>query len=375
MKVAVFLTYNYSLQTWHDSKVLDRELSVYKALFDQKKIKFDFFSYGSEYENELLKNYPEFKVFQLIPPNSKSTNKIIRLIKSFMINKNILLQLKNYDIFHQHQLLGSWIAIRYKNKLKKPLLTRTGYDMYEFAIHNKESFLRRLFLYTLTRITIRNSEIFTVASKSDKNFLQSLNLTNSKTIEIRPNWVLDNYKMPIEKRNKFEVITVGRLENQKNYLELVEKFTEESRYKLKIIGNGELKEELAKKISRNKLNVEIFDNIDNSSLLQIMNEHTFYISSSLFEGNPKTVLEAMSSGCIVIATDIKNHKELITHNENGYLFNFINSDIIEILDELIENYQLLDRLSKNASTTVLKNNHLQKLVGKMEKDYLSLIKE
>ena len=106
-----------------------------------------------------------------------------------------------------------------------------------------------------------------------------------------------------------------------------------------------------------------------------MNEHTFYISSSLFEGNPKTVLEAMSSGCIVIATDIKNHKELITHNENGYLFNFINSDIIEILDELIENYQLLDRLSKKASTTVLKNNHLQKLVGKMEKDYLSLIKE
>ena len=45
------------------------------------------------------------------------------------------------------------------------------------------------------------------------------------------------------------------------------------------------------------------------SSIQLDSNHV--ISSSLFEGNPKTILEAMSMGCIVIASDIKNHRELI----------------------------------------------------------------
>ena len=45
-----------------------------------------------------------------------------------------------------------------------------------------------------------------------------------------------------------------------------------------------------------------------------MNNYKYYLSSSKFEGNPKTILEAMSSGCIVIASNIKNHKEIIKHN-------------------------------------------------------------
>ena len=39
----------------------------------------------------------------------------------------------------------------------------------------------------------------------------------------------------------------------------------------------------------------------------------------------------MSSGCIVIASNIKNHKEIIKHNTTGFLYNLNSPDIFEIL--------------------------------------------
>ena len=52
-----------------------------------------------------------------------------------------------------------------------------------------------------------------------------------------------------------------------------------------------------------------------------MSEYKYFISSSLFEGHPKTVIEAMSSGCIVFLSNIQNHSELITNGKDGFIFN------------------------------------------------------
>ena len=48
-------------------------------------------------------------------------------------------------------------------------------------------------------------------------------------------------------------------------------------------------------------------------------DYIFYISSSIFEGNPKTVLEAMSNGCVPLLSDIENHQELVEDGKSGYL--------------------------------------------------------
>ena len=45
--------------------------------------------------------------------------------------------------------------------------------------------------------------------------------------------------------------------------------------------------------------------VDNKKILEVLKEHTFFINCSFFEGNPKTVLEALSSGCVVLLVVIK----------------------------------------------------------------------
>jgi glycosyltransferase EpsD len=52
----------------------------------------------------------------------------------------------------------------------------------------------------------------------------------------------------------------------------------------------------------------------------INNASDLFTSSSLREGLPKSVLEAMAIGKVCILSDIRGHHELIKHGENGFLF-------------------------------------------------------
>ena len=65
--------------------------------------------------------------------------------------------------------------------------------------------------------------------------------------------------------------------------------------------------------------------------------NNFFVSTSKFEGNPKSVLEAMSKGCIVIASNIENHRELITNEENGYLIPDNCNSISSFINSLLQN--------------------------------------
>ena len=45
------------------------------------------------------------------------------------------------------------------------------------------------------------------------------------------------------------------------------------------------------------------------------------MSTSLFEGNPKAILEAMAAGCVVIALENENITKVIENNFNGIIIN------------------------------------------------------
>ena len=59
MKVAVFLTYNYSLQTWLNSGTLNRELEIYNQISNNSGTEFTFYTYGGADELELIKDFPK----------------------------------------------------------------------------------------------------------------------------------------------------------------------------------------------------------------------------------------------------------------------------------------------------------------------------
>ena len=88
-----------------------------------------------------------------------------------------------------------------------------------------------------------------------------------------------------------------------------------SDYKLRIIGEGILKEVLINSSRENNVELELSSNLEHSLLLETYSEYLFYIQLSKFEGNPKTILEAMGAGCIVITTDVYGIGNIINNEE------------------------------------------------------------
>ena len=66
-----------------------------------------------------------------------------------------------------------WLSLIMKKILKTPLIVRTGYDTYRFSLYERKSIIKQRIYFKLTQISLRYSNLFTVTSISDLNFLDN----------------------------------------------------------------------------------------------------------------------------------------------------------------------------------------------------------
>ena len=154
---------------------------------------------------------------------------------------------------------------------------------------------------------------------------------------------------------------------------MVFEFLENTKLNLEVdvYGLGELLDELNEiKIIRN-LKINFLGNKKYNDLQKEYRKYKYFLSTSIFEGNPKTILEAQNNGCIVIASNIKNHSELITHGKNGFLFKSIN-EIEEILNYCNKNNEIANKFHKT-NQSLLSNNDIENISNEMYQDYKVLV--
>ncbi len=123
------------------------------------------------------------------------------------------------------------------------------------------------------------------------------------------------------KENKNTILTigiVGRITYARNpelFNTIALKFPQ---YQFVWIGFGELKHLITAP------NIKVTGWIDDRKiLLKEFNNLDIYIQTSLWEGLPIAVLEAMSLQKPVIATNVIGNKDVVSHNETGFLFDDI----------------------------------------------------
>tara|TARA_B100000965_G_scaffold374928_1_gene366624 strand:+ start:11006 stop:12130 length:1125 start_codon:yes stop_codon:yes gene_type:complete len=369
--IVYFFTYGYSLESWYSAGILNRELKIFEKLIDKYNLKFTFVTYGDEADLnfELNKNIKIIPIYTLI---KKSKNNFINILKSLFLSKPLLSKIKNFDVIKQNQLLGSWVSILLKLKSRKPLYTRTGYDMFFFSIKEKKSIFKIILYYLLTQLTLLFSNLYSVTSESDKKFLSRYFIFNKKYLTKRPNWVENKNEREFKKRLSHKILSVGRLEKQKNYKHLIESLAG-TNFSLDIVGSGSEKNNIQTLSDKNLISVNFLGIIENEELLQLYTEYKYFVTSSKFEGNPKAVLEAMSSGCIVVANNIPNNNEIISNNKNGILFDESKQTLKDTLIKLdkIDNQE---KISLNAIEHTKKYNSLDDLSDNIFLDFSELSK-
>ena len=92
-----------------------------------------------------------------------------------------------------------------------------------------------------------------------------------------------------------------------------------------------------------KLN--LYKNLPNTELMDVYKKYKFFILPSIFEGNPKVLLEAMSTGCIPMVSNIKNNTEIIDDGFNGYVFNLDTNGQDKIIN-LLNNENDFNKISE-----------------------------
>jgi len=314
----------------------------------------------------------EFNVIPYYKYNKPLKNKALTFIQSIIFAFKIKNLIPKPDIIKTNQLMGSWMAIICKYTLRRPLVVRTGYDIYRFSIFEKKILVKRLFYFLLTQISLLLSNIYIVTSDSDKKFLESKFITKRNNILVNHNWtesLNEVTKKDIESRYVKKILAVGRLEKQKNFEFLIKQFSK-SDYELDIVGTGSEEELLSNLAEAEKVKVNFIGKLPHNELLEKYKKYRIYISSSEYEGNSKSTLEAMGAGCLVIVRSVENNSEIVENDTDGILYE--SESLLSLTKNNIDNIDNLFEITSSAVDRINLNNSLNNISKKEYEIYLML---
>lgn len=244
---------------------------------------------------------------------------VLRILKS----ENI-----KFDIIHAHfGWSAGYAGMIIKEKYRKPLvITGHGQDVYEIPFRNDnwKAMMREVFF--------RADRLLTV-SKKNRDYVKKIDVRIKVTIT--NNGYSNSLFWYIEKEeakkflniidNRKIILTIGNLEKVKGYDILIKalKIVSITRkdFLCLHIGDGSKESYIKKLISEYDLDdyVKLLGSKPHNELVYWFGACDFFISSSLFEGNPTVMFEALGCGKPFIGTNVGGIPEVIHLQNYGLL--------------------------------------------------------
>lgn len=291
-------------------------------------------------------------------------NKIFKNIKR-LINVKKIINEYNPDIILSFLPEPCFITLSLRKKNKIPIIISVRNDP-------KIEYQSKLYYTLMKKLYPRADGIIYQTEDAKKYFENILSCPNSIIPNpINPNFIIDTN---IENRKK-NIVSVGRLQEQKNHKMLITSFSNLSPkfndYKLIIYGDGYLKESLLKQIDALGLNNRVFLPGNEKNIKEKIYDSSLFVLSSDYEGMPNALMEAMTLGLPVISTDCPcgGPKFLINNNENGILINVNDGkELTSSMEKVLSNIKFAAKLGKNAKK--IQKDLAPDVVNKMWHDFI-----
>lgn len=212
----------------------------------------------------------------------------------------------------------------------------------------------------LRRKTYKLADRLVVQSEEISNYFKSF--IDERKISIIPNpiKIVDSFKNNKEKI----ILTVGRVDENKNQEQIIRSFSrlKQEGWRLIICGDGSLLSKLKDLV----IDLNINDAVEFKGIVKNIEKQyeraSIFAFSSLSEGFPNVLLEAMNYGCACISTDCPTGPSmLIKNNVNGFLIPLADEvTYTNHLQKLINNEKTRNIFVSNAKSS-LENYALNKV--------------
>lgn len=366
INLAVFIDTGISLKICDALGILSRELSLYNKLAEEFNNIY-LFTYGSK-DDLVYKKYLKDNVF-IIPKNSSLYDYLYELILPFKFRKI----LTKCAIYKSLQIAGSLAPTISKVLFGHKLVIRSGY----IASIHVAKFLRppmhfRIYIHIVEFISYLLCDRAFIPMKNNYDMLlHKYPFLKKKLVMVNNNIDTDIFK-PDVKEKLYDIIYVSNLRRNKNHYVLLQAVAD-SNLSLCFIGQGPLKKEITEFAKQHNIQLKLIDRIQNDKLPEYYNASRICVFPSRHEGNPKSLLEAMSCELPVIGFDVIGVRDLITHGENGLLSPPDVTGLKSTIRGLLGDPSLQNRIGRQARTYILENFSLTNLAEKEIRIYRELM--
>lgn len=241
------------------------------------------------------------------------------------------------------------------------------------GLNKKHNFLRKIMSSFIQRYVCVSDDLH-------QWLIKTVGISSKKTLLIQNGINTEKYNIPKVTSSQLRFTIVARITPVKDHLNLLKAFVllkntlaHHHMPQLFIVGDGEQRTQLESYCQTQGLDTVSFlgarEDID-----RILSQTDVFVLSSLAEGIPMTILEAMSARTPVVSTRVGGIPEVIEDAKEGFLVEKSNP---EALSKGLLNYinepELIRQHGENARMKILKNFNEKNMVQAYLAEYTALV--
>ncbi|WP_051590934.1 glycosyltransferase family 4 protein [Bacillus sp. UNC438CL73TsuS30] len=309
------------------------------------------------------------------------SKKILHNICNLSLYKMMLMNVdfSKYDIIHAQDRFTCNVLGTIKEASQKPIL----FTPHGFMTHSKLKFnliekgsIEERYFSTIDEQAIKNASHMIILCDAFRPIFKKLGADNSCMTTVYTG--IDFEVKEFQKEQKKIIITcVSRLRPRKGHKYLFEALSllKDDLYnvEVRIVGDGEMREELENQIKELKLKNVYFLGSRND-IPKLLSQSDIFVQPTLSDTLPISIIEAMFARQAILATNVGGIPEIIQDNDTGLIIEPANpKQLAEKLLLLVQNQLLRVVLAKQAKNFADEQLTVTNMVKEIDKIYRSLL--
>lgn len=285
------------------------------------------------------------------------------------------------EIVHCHDLHPHLFqVVKWKDELNYKVVAQLHCPKATGIDHLSAKLLFKPVVYYLKKVQ-DEIDAFIAHTDFEKSWLKEIGIEKAKIYKVRypcvPKSLLEKYR---EGSSNDYILYVGRISWRKGIHILLKAISLINFNKFKVVIVGPRDEKYFEKILRLteslKLNdkVEFIDKVSEDKKYELMSGSAFFVSPSIKDHHPITLLEAQALGKPVISTNVGAIPEIVLNGETGILVDPYDVEgLAKAVEQLMINKEKRRKMSENARKWIEDNFLLEKTIDGLEEIYTKIM--